>query len=105
MFLLMCLTMACGLLPLLNLTSTAIALFLVLSFDIDLCGDPVLLSLHLHHIETHYRKLSMHDAVYGTRNVLQYGVVYPLLGYDLLALKDQHPRSPLNRGSYLLTIC
>ena len=38
-------------------------------------------------------------------NVLDYGVVYPLLGYDLLALKDQHPRSPLNRGSYLLTIC
>ena len=50
----MCFNMVCGLLPLLNLTSTAIALFLVLSFDIDLCGDPVLLSLHLHHIETHY---------------------------------------------------
>lgn len=33
--------------------------------------------------------------------MLEYDVVYPLLGYDLLALKDQHPRSPLNRGSYL----
>ena len=45
------------------------------------------------------------DARFSQANVFEYGVVYPLLGYDLLALKDQHPRSPLNRESYLLTIC
>ena len=142
----MCLTMVCGLLPLLNLTSTAIALFLVLSFDIDLCGDPVLLSLHLHHIEIHYTSTAQMSYtntptcniwllsrifIFPGNNVLQYsgnsrvgncylfilippfvalwvefmqlilslstkvqllndtakrcdGVVYPLLGYDLL---------------------
>ena len=51
-----------------------------------------------------YRNVSL-AALQLVSDALKYGVVYPLLGYDLLALKDQHPRSPLNRESYLLTIC
>lgn len=45
----------------------------------------------------------------GLVNALEYGVVYPLLGYDLLEHKDQHPRVYTYLAVYRfrpnLTIC